>query len=97
MHVHMHMHIHIHVNVHVHMHVRMHIHMHVNVHVHMVRQDGRLDLAKFFGNELPVKLEIASGAGEWAGKCFYYTVSVLHSVCTTQCLYYTVSVVVNLV
>ena len=23
-------------------------------------------MAKFFGNELPVKLEIASGAGEWA-------------------------------
>ena len=31
-----------------------------------VRADGRLDMAKFFRNSLPVKLEIASGAGEWA-------------------------------
>ena len=28
--------------------------------------DGRLDFGKFFGNDQPVRLEIASGAGEWA-------------------------------
>ena len=51
-----------------------------------VSSDGRLDWKAFFGNELPVKLEIASGAGEWAaaqaradeGKANWLTLELRH-------------------
>ena len=57
-----------------------------------VGADGRLLLEKLFGNQHPVKLEIAAGAGEWAAaqvkrsiktqSCKHPSTLPLHSTCT---------------